>query len=93
MDRASAILRDNFNEEYVKITVDDEELADDMREYLNVIAPEKANIVKTVTKSNIPLFEQEESKDKLNFPLGKTLPYLNHVVLIWSSNIQKHYML
>lgn len=73
MDRASAILRDNFNEQYVKITVDDEELADDMREYLNVIAPGKSEIVKSVKKTNIPLFEQEGIERQIKFSFGKNV--------------------
>ena len=46
MDRASSILRDNFNDDFVKISVDDDQLAEEMREYLEVIAPEKINLVK-----------------------------------------------
>ncbi|MDR3272095.1 MAG: Rne/Rng family ribonuclease [Flavobacteriaceae bacterium] len=56
MDKASSILRDTFNEDFVSIICDNEELAAEMKEYLQIIAPEKANIVQYYD-SHIPIFE------------------------------------
>ncbi|MDD3771998.1 MAG: Rne/Rng family ribonuclease [Weeksellaceae bacterium] len=84
MDRASAILRDNFSEEFVKITVDDEELANDMKEYLNIIAPGKSKIVKTVIPGEVPLFEQAGIERQIKFAFGKnvTIPQSKGAYLV-----------
>lgn len=84
MDRASAILRDTFNEDFVKITVDDEELADDMREYLNVIAPGKSKMVRVYDELDIPLFEQLGIERQIKFAFGKsvTIPQSKGAYLI-----------
>jgi ribonuclease G len=38
-DKASSILRDNFNQDFVSIICDDEKMVDDMKSYIEVIAP------------------------------------------------------
>src|SRR5690606_34413909 len=84
MDRASAVLRDNFNEDFVKISVDDEELAEDLREYLNVIAPEKANIIKVIQNDEVPLFEKNGIERQIKFSFGKnvTIPQSKGAYLV-----------
>ncbi|MFV0305797.1 MAG: ribonuclease E/G, partial [Moheibacter sp.] len=84
IDRASGILRDNFNEDFVKITVDDNDLADDMREYLDVIAPGKANIIKVAPNSEIPLFERMGIERQIKFSFGKnvTIPQSKGAYLV-----------
>jgi ribonuclease G len=46
MDRASAFLRDVFNESFAKIHVDSEEWATEVKQYLQEIAPDKTDMVK-----------------------------------------------
>src|SRR5690606_13514891 len=58
VDRASSILRDNFNEDFTKISVDDEVFAREMQEYIEVIAPDKSDIIKVYSGTEIPLFEK-----------------------------------
>lgn len=84
MDRASAILRDNFNEDFVKITVDDEDLAHDMREYLDIIAPGKSSLVKVSLDSEIPLFERLGIERQIKFSFGKnvTIPQSKGAYLV-----------
>jgi len=84
MDRASAILRDNFNEDFVKITVDDEGLAQDMREYLDIIAPGKSSLVKVSPDSEIPLFERLGIERQIKFSFGKnvTIPQSKGAYLV-----------
>lgn len=84
MDRASAILRDNFNEDFVKITVDDEDLAQDMREYLDIIAPGKSSLVKVSPDSEIPLFERLGIERQIKFSFGKnvTIPQSKGAYLV-----------
>lgn len=84
MDRASAILRDNFNEDFVKITVDDEDLAHDMREYLDIIAPGKSSLVKVSPDNEIPLFERLGIERQIKFSFGKnvTIPQSKGAYLV-----------
>ncbi len=55
MDRASAYLRDVFNDSFDQIVVDDESLHQEIKEYVESIAPERAEIVK-LHKSAVPVF-------------------------------------
>ncbi|MCT4624333.1 MAG: ribonuclease E/G [Schleiferiaceae bacterium] len=56
MNRASAFLRDVFNDTYDKIVVNDQELANEIRDYIETIAPEKKNIVHHF-KGKTPIFQ------------------------------------
>ncbi|UOE40265.1 ribonuclease E/G [Chryseobacterium suipulveris] len=69
-DKASAILRDNFNADYVSIICDDEQMVNDMRNYLEVIAPEKKNIVQFYDKPT-PLLEYYNVEKQLKQSFGK----------------------
>jgi ribonuclease G len=69
-DKASAILRDNFNAEYVNIICDDEQLSNDMRNYIELIAPERKNIVQFYD-SHIPLLEYYNVEKQLKQSFGK----------------------
>ena len=73
MDRASSILRDNFNDEFIKISVDDEQLAEEMREYLEVIAPEKISLVKEYDDPYVPIFEKFNVERQIKQAFGKTV--------------------
>ncbi len=69
-DKASAILRDNFNKDYVSIICDDENMVNDMQNYLEVIAPERKNIVQFYD-SHIPLLEYYNVEKQLKQSFGK----------------------
>lgn len=69
-DKASAILRDNFNADFVSITCDDEDMVNDMKNYLEVIAPERKNIVHYYD-SHIPLLEYYNVEKQLKQSFGK----------------------
>lgn len=69
-DKASAILRDNFNQDYVSIICDDENMVNDMQNYLEVIAPERKNIVQFYD-SHIPLLEYYNVEKQLKQSFGK----------------------
>lgn len=69
-DKASAILRDNFNADFVSIICDDEQMVDDMRNYIEVIAPERKNIVQFYDKP-IPLMEYYNVEKQLKQSFGK----------------------
>ncbi|MCB9201753.1 MAG: Rne/Rng family ribonuclease [Flavobacteriales bacterium] len=70
LDKAQSILRDNFNEEYTSIVSDDEELTEDLKNYIEVIAPEKKDIVKFYD-SHVPIFENFAIERKIKQAFGK----------------------
>ena len=69
-NKSSAILRDNFNADFVSVICDDEEMVRDMRNYLEVIAPERKNIVQHYT-GHIPLMEYYNVEKQLKQSFGK----------------------
>ena len=69
-EKASAILRDNFNADFVSVICDDEQMVDEMRGYLEVIAPERKNIVQFYDKP-IPLMEYYNVEKQLKQSFGK----------------------
>ncbi len=56
MNRTTAILRDLLNGSFSNIYVDDNEVYDEVREYIRTIAPEKEKIVKRY-KGSLPIFD------------------------------------
>lgn len=69
-DRASAILRDNFNQDFTGIISDDENMVQEITHYLEVIAPERKNIVQYYD-SHIPLLEYYNVEKQLKQSFGK----------------------
>ncbi|WP_299674152.1 ribonuclease E/G [uncultured Dokdonia sp.] len=72
MNRASSILRDIFNDSFTGITVDDETLYYQIKEYLSEIAPKKESIVK-LYKNNTPIFEKFGIERQIKTSFGKTV--------------------
>lgn len=69
-DKASSILRDNFNADFVSIICDDQQMVTDMQNYLEVIAPERKNIVQYFD-NHIPLMEYYNVEKQLKQSFGK----------------------
>ncbi len=69
-DRASSILRDNFNQDFTGIISDDEAMVQDLTHYLEVIAPERKHIVQHYD-SHIPLLEYYNVEKQLKQSFGK----------------------
>ncbi|HEA29993.1 MAG TPA: ribonuclease E/G [Leeuwenhoekiella sp.] len=72
MNRASSILRDIFNDTFSAISVDDETLYYQLKEYLQEIAPEKENIVK-LYQNTVPIFEKFGIERQIKTSFGKTV--------------------
>jgi len=72
MNRASSILRDIFNDSFTGITVDDETLSYQLKDYLSEIAPKKANIVR-LYKNSVPIFEKYGIERQIKTAFGKTV--------------------
>ena len=79
--RAVALLRDLFNPSYENIYVNDEEVFNDVKDYVTLIAPEKANIVKLYT-GKVPIFANFNGTKQIKSSFGKTVNYKHGAYLI-----------
>ena len=70
-NRASAILRDVFNDTFTGIHVDDPKLYTQIKDYLHEIAPAKESIVKHY-KSGAPIFEKFGIERQIKTSFGRT---------------------
>ncbi|MBV6405837.1 MAG: Rne/Rng family ribonuclease [Flavobacteriales bacterium] len=70
IDRTSAVLRDLLNKDFTSIHVNDEALADEVRQNLERIAPEKAGIVKAY-RGKLDIFDQFGVNRQIKQAFGK----------------------
>jgi ribonuclease G len=81
INRTSAILRDILNVSFNSITVDDEIIFREIKDYINTIAPEKEKIVK-LHKGEVPIFEHYGVEKQIKSAFGKTVSFKNGAYLI-----------
>lgn len=79
--RAVALLRDLFNPTYDGIHVNDPEIFNQIHDYVSLIAPEKANIVK-LYKGNVPIFDNFDVTKQIKSGFGRTVNYKRGAYLI-----------
>ena len=79
--RTVSMLRDLFNPSYENIHVNDEEVFKEVKNYVSLIAPERANIVK-LYKGNIPIFDNFNVTKQIKSGLGRTISYKHGAYLI-----------
>ncbi len=79
--RAVALLRDLFNPTYDGIYVNDEEIFEQVKDYVKLIAPEKADIVKRYT-GQVPIFDNFNVTKQIKSGFGKTVNYKRGAYLI-----------
>ena len=72
LTRASSILRDIFDDGFTGIHVDDSELLNEVKDYLEQIAPNRINIVK-LFKSQVPIFEHFGIERQIKSSFGRTV--------------------
>ena len=72
LNRASSILRDVLNDSFTSIVVDDQELATEIRDYIQEIAPKKLGIVKDY-EGNTPIFEKYGIERQIKAAFGETV--------------------
>jgi len=77
LNRASSILRDVFNDSFTGIHVDNEELFDNIKDYLLEIAPNKASIVKHYNGS-APIYEKFGIERQIKTSFGRTASMSKH---------------
>ncbi|MGK7394762.1 MAG: Rne/Rng family ribonuclease [Candidatus Cyclobacteriaceae bacterium M3_2C_046] len=82
MNRTSSILRDMLNESFDNIMVDDRSIFDEVRSYIQTIAPEKEKIVK-LYNGKAKVFENYGIEKQLKSLFGKSvsLPYGGYLII------------
>lgn len=79
--RAVAMLRDLFNPSYENIYVNDEGVFNEVKNYVSLIAPDKADIVKLYT-GKVPIFDNFNITKQIKSSFGKTVNYRHGAYLI-----------
>ena len=79
--RAIAMLRDLFNPSFEHIYVNNEEVYNEIKHYLTLIAPEKADIVKLYT-GKPPIFDNFNITKQIKSSFGRTINYKHGAYLI-----------
>lgn len=79
--RVVALLRDLFNPTYDGIYVNDEEVFNQVKDYVKLIAPEKVDIVKRYT-GQVPIFDNFNVTKQIKSAFGKTVNYKRGAYLI-----------
>jgi len=72
VSRTNSIMRDVFNDTYTGIVVDDEEVAEEIKDYLKTIAPHKQSIVK-YHNPRTPVFEKYGIERQIKTSFGRTV--------------------
>jgi ribonuclease G len=70
--KTNSMLRDLLNEDFNKIVINDKDLYQDTKSYIQRIAPSKADIV-TLFNSTIPIFDQFGITKQVKASFGKTV--------------------
>lgn len=79
--RAVALLRDLFNPTYENIYVSDADVYEEIRQYVELIAPERVGIVK-LYQGKVPIFDNFNVTKQLKSGFGKTVNYKHGAYLI-----------
>ena len=79
--RAVALLRDLFNPTYDGIHINDKTIYEQVKDYVQLIAPEKANIVK-LYNGTVPIFDNFNVTKQIKSAFGKTVNYKHGAYLI-----------
>ncbi len=79
--RTVAMLRDLFNPSYENIFVNDESIFQEVKDYVTLIAPDRAEIVK-LYKGQLPIFDNFAITKQLKSSFGKTVSYKRGAYLI-----------
>ena len=87
--RTIGMLRDLFNPSYENIYVDDERIFHEVKDYVTLIAPERASIVK-LYHGKLPIFDNFDITRQIKSSFGKTVSYkrgaymiIEHTEALW----------
>lgn len=73
IDKTSSILRDLLNADFTNIHVNDDEMADNLREYVSGIAPGREKIIRHYD-GKLPIFERFGINKQIKSLFGKKVP-------------------
>ena len=79
--RTVALLRDIFNPSFEHIYINDEAVYNEVREYVSVIAPDRAKIVEFY-KGDLPIFDNYAVTKQLKSGFGRTVSFKSGAYLI-----------
>ncbi len=82
LNRASSILRDVFNDTFSGIVIDDQELFNETKEYIQQIAPSKESMVKLYQSKDTPIFEKFNVERQIKTSFGRTVSMSKGAYLI-----------
>lgn len=81
LDKTSSILRDILNDTFNRIVVDDRDMYDSVKSYLQEIAPDKQKILQ-LHKSKMPIFDAFGVTKQIKSSFGKTATMASGAYLI-----------
>ena len=81
MGRTLGIVRDLLNPDFTSIQINDKDIYDEVRNYLQLIAPEKAKIVK-LYQGTQPIFDHFDITRQMKTGLGRTVGFKHGGYLI-----------
>ena len=81
LGRTIGIIRDVFSPEFSSIQVNDDTIYEDVREYVELIAPESVKIVKKY-KGKEPIFDKFDITRQMKTGLGRTVGFKNGGYLV-----------
>ncbi|WP_375239372.1 Rne/Rng family ribonuclease [Aurantibacter sp.] len=81
LNKASSILRDIFNDSFTGIQVDDAQLFEQVKDYVQTIAPKKESIVKHYN-AKAPIFEKYGVERQIKTAFGKTVSMARGAYLV-----------
>lgn len=79
--RTVALLRDLFNPSYENIYVNDNDVFNEINDYVGLIAPERRHIVKKYT-GNVPIFDNFSVTKQIKSGFGRTVTYKHGAYMI-----------
>lgn len=79
--RAVAMLRDLFNPSYETVCVNDADVCQQIRDYVTLIAPDRAHVVKHYT-GNLPIFDNFGLTKQIKSSFGRVVPYKGGAYLV-----------
>lgn len=82
MSRASALIRDIFNDSFSKVHVNDKNTYVELVDYIKSIAPEKSGVVKQYNNENVSIFNNFGVTNQIKKSLGEIVNIKNGAYLI-----------
>ena len=79
--RTTTILRDLLNDSFTNIYINDENVCDEVKDYISVIAPEQEKIVK-LYKGGEPIFDHFDVSKQIRGAFGKVVPIKQGAYLV-----------